>query len=373
MTTTHATRITTAAHDVTVTSNSKEVTDWALRYFGPWWNAVDATDADEPEAGPVVSADVDEDQVITLSEQVTARPALEEVVYANSPLRYVRDGDVVTATQPRDHLAYRYEPGHLRIVGAAETPVALAAARLAREILRGSLLADGWSTLHASAVTREGETVLTLGGKGAGKTTTALLLARSGWDLLANDRVFVKPDGQGGVQVLPWPSAAAIGLGFLDAAGLYDGVRNRVLAGETLHPTQDPKVTTALHDGRRAAIRRDDGKELKPQFFPDQLASWLGLTLSTHGRAARVLFPTVTKAATPALVDNGRALSEGDVFTASTEDRYPDVFGLAPAPSKAASHASTTLALLAELPHHSISLGHDVKTNTDFLTHLTDQ
>lgn len=29
--------------------------------------------------------------------------------------------------------------------------------------------------------------------------------------------------------------------------------------------------------------------------------------------------------------------------------------------------------LRAELPHHSITLGHSVKTNTAFLAHLTDQ
>ncbi|MFI5803718.1 hypothetical protein [Streptomyces sp. NPDC051561] len=372
--TAHATRITTADHHVTVTSPRQPVTDWALRYFGPWWNAADVTDSDEPEAGPVVAADVDDHQLAALTDQVNSRPAVSETVYANAPLRYMRDGDVVVACQPSEPLAYRYEPGRLRIVGGEDTPVALATARFAREILRGQLLADGWSILHASAVTNEaGDTVLTLGGKGAGKTTTALLLARSGWGLLANDRVFVRPDNNGGVRVLPWPSAAAVGLGFLDAAGLYDGVRERVLAGEQLHPTQHQRVTDALHHGRRAALRNDAGKELKPQFFPDQLASWLGLTLATEGRAARVLFPTVNKAANPAVVDDTRALGDADLFTASTEDRYPDVFGLAPAPGKAASAASSTLALLAELPHQSITLGHDVKTNAEFLALITTQ
>ncbi|MGA4840996.1 hypothetical protein [Streptomyces sp. G45] len=42
---------------------------------------------------------------------------------------------------------------------------------------------------------------------------------RAGWRLLADDRVLVRPDGDG-VRVLPWPSAAAIGVGLLDALGL---------------------------------------------------------------------------------------------------------------------------------------------------------
>jgi predicted ATPase len=43
------------------------------------------------------------------------------------------------------------------------------------------LLADGWTLLHASAAVRDGQTVLTFGSKGAGKTTTALALATRGW------------------------------------------------------------------------------------------------------------------------------------------------------------------------------------------------
>ncbi|MBV7669170.1 hypothetical protein STHAL_06650 [Streptomyces halstedii] len=51
-----ATRLEAAAAAVTVLSNRLEVTDWALRYFGPWWNAttVDAAVC----SGAVVIADV---------------------------------------------------------------------------------------------------------------------------------------------------------------------------------------------------------------------------------------------------------------------------------------------------------------------------
>lgn len=36
-----ATHVQAAEASVTVLSNSREVTDWAKRYFGPWWNARD--------------------------------------------------------------------------------------------------------------------------------------------------------------------------------------------------------------------------------------------------------------------------------------------------------------------------------------------
>ncbi|MFC0843930.1 hypothetical protein ACFH04_09415 [Streptomyces noboritoensis] len=202
----HATRISSATRSVTVTSNTASVTDWALSYFGPWWNAV-ATAA--PFSGPVVAADIAPAETAEIARRV-ADYAHEEIDYANSPMVYAVDGSTVTAVQPGDGLAYQYEPGHLRITGHDEGPVALAAARFARELLRSRLLADGWTILHASAVVRDGLTALALGGKGAGKTTSALLLARSGWHLLANDRVFVRPSAERGVDVLPWPAAAAV-------------------------------------------------------------------------------------------------------------------------------------------------------------------
>ncbi|MEU3751171.1 NAD(P)-binding domain-containing protein [Streptomyces olivoreticuli] len=358
-----AIRIATATHAATVTSNSTVVTEWALRYFGPWWKATSTT----PDADSQVIADVNPNKVTEIAQHLADHPH-EETVHANSSMLFGRDDDgIVLASQPDDKLAYRAEPGGpLRIYGCEEVPVALAAARLAREVVRGRLLADGWSILHASAVVRDGQTVLTLGDKGAGKTTTALLLARAGWQLLANDRVFIRPDGDH-LRVLPWPSAAAIGLGLLDALGWYDQVRERVQRGEQLHPTQHRKVTDALHSGSRTPLWRESGKELKPQFFPDQLGTWLGLTLATEGQAARILFPRITPGADPALLDEDRRVRVGDFFTAGTEDRYPDVFGLLPADLPG---TEPLLELLGELPRHNLALGHDVKANTDFLVQV---
>ncbi|MCM9083185.1 hypothetical protein L1606_34775 [Streptomyces spororaveus] len=362
-----ATRISAAQAHVTVTSSTAVITDWSMRYFGPWWNAVDAV---APHAGPVVAADVEAVEVAALAQQIGEGPH-QECLYANEPMLYARGKDgVVAAVQPGERLAYRYEPGLLRIVGCDEVPVALAAARLAREVLRSGLLADGWRILHASAAVRDGRTVLALGEKGAGKSTVGFLLARAGWQLLANDRVFVRPKEDGGVTVLPWPSAAAIGLGFLDAIGLYDDVRARVLAGEQLHPTQHESVTRALLDGRRLPIRSSSGKELKPQFFPDQLTTWLGLTLATKGIAAKIVFPRIDPAAAPAVLGEGRTLGEGDFFTGATEDRYPDVFGLAPIGEASRVTRELLATRLADLPRLDVVLGHDVKANAEFLAEL---
>ncbi|TVL90261.1 hypothetical protein [Streptomyces sp. SAJ15] len=157
-------------------------------------------------------------------------------------------------------------------------------------------------------------------------------------------------------------------LGLLDALGWYDQIRERVQRGEQLHPTQHQKVTDALRSGSRTPLWKESGKELKPQFFPDQLATWLGLTLATEGHAARLLFPQITRGAEPAPLDEDRTVRGTDFFTAGTEDRYPDVFGLLPADLPG---TEPLLELLGELPRHAMMLGHDVKANTAFLQQIT--
>lgn len=357
---------------VTVTSRTEAVTDWSLRYFGPWWNAADDDDPGRDglaDGGGLVLADVDSARLDDMA-TLLADYGHDETTYATARTLVARREGFTYAVQPDERIGYQADGRRLVIVGDQAEPVAVAAARLARELIRGQLLADGWTVLHASAATRNGDAVLTLGDKGAGKTTTALLLARAGWELLANDRVFVRPEPDGRVRVLPWPSAAAVGLGLLDAIGLYDPVRERVLAGGQLHPTQHPKVTEALHDGRREPIRREDGKELKPQFFPDQLDAWLDLTLSTSATAAGLLFPTVLPEATPAIVEDGRLLTDVDVFNQKTEDRYPDIFGLAPATE---TGADVLTQHLARLPYRSLVLSHDAEANTMLLAKTAEE
>ncbi|MFJ8753180.1 hypothetical protein ACIREO_28170 [Streptomyces sp. NPDC102441] len=354
--TTFATRITTAdGQAVTVISRSRAITNWTARYLGLWWTAA-ATNPDDT-TGPAIHADVDSEQHATLTARVTAGGP-EEVIYATDPMLLIcTETGLIIATQ--EGLAYEWDPAAriLRIVGTDETTVATATARLAREIVRGQLLAEGWQILHASAVTRptDNATLLTLGAKGAGKTTSSFLLARTGLHLLANDRVFVRADGDT-IRVLPWPSAAAIGFGLLDALDWFELVRTRLAAGEQMHPTQKQKVTDALLAGDRRPLWKSNGTEMKPQFFPDQLSSWLGLTLATEGHAGGILFPQIVPDTGPELVAGARGVVAEDFFTAGTEDRYPDVFGLLPLETPSEELADR----LAQLPHQALTMNHDI-------------
>ncbi|MGW3459253.1 hypothetical protein ACWDE9_06485 [Streptomyces olivaceoviridis] len=373
MSTPTATRLQAADASVTVLSNTAFVTDWARRYFGSWWNAFDVP-ASSVCAGPLVTVDLDEKAYTDLAALVRSR-AHDGVTYAKAQLLLARDSTgTITGVSPEEGLAYRSEQlgGHVTLFGRTAQPLAPAAARIAREMIRASLLRDGWTLLHASAVVRDGRALLAFGSKGAGKTTTALLLASRGAQLLANDRVFVKVVGDE-LRVLPWPSAAAIGLGLLDALGLYDVVRDRLQAGEQLHPTQHQDVTDALLAGRREPLWEPGGKrEMKVQVFPDQFATWFGMQLATGGHAAALLFPRMDPASIPAVVDGDRALGEGDFMSGSTEDRYPDHFGLAHGINGGGSDvARASVAYrLAALPHHQVVLNHDTQANADFLAKL---
>lgn len=375
MSTPTATRLQTADASVTVLSNTSFVTDWARRYFGSWWTASEVP-AGSVCAGPLVTADVNEKVYADLAALLSSVPH-SEATYAKARLLLARDSTgIITAVSPDEQLAYRSEQlgGHVTISGHTPEPVALAAARIAREMIRAALLRDGWTLLHASAVVRDCRALLAFGDKGAGKTTTALLMASRGAQLLANDRVFIKRVGTD-LRVLPWPSAAAIGLGLLEALGLYDVVRDRLRAGEHLHPTQHQDVTNALLAGRREPLWEPGGKrERKVQVFPDQFANWFGMELATGGCAAALLFPRIDPAAVPSLVDGERSLDESDFMSGATEDRYPDHFGLAQGIDGGGSTlARATVAdALATLPHHQVVLGHDVGANADFLAKLSD-
>jgi hypothetical protein len=344
------------------------VTGWARRYYTPSWDVSTVPADNQAHDMPGITALIDDDAYETLADRVTRAPH-RDVVYARALMLLADHEAAIAAVCPAEQLAYRSHPegGALHIIGRDSETLATATARLAREMIRGRLIRDGWSLLHASAISRDGRVILALGGKGSGKTTLALTLTQAGeWELLANDRVFVRVDN-GRVRVLPWPSAAAVGLGLLDALGWYDIVRERLLAGEALHPTQDARVTDALLRGHRAPLR-DGGRELKAQVWPVQFTEWFGIGLAQEGDAAALLFPQVDAAVgQPHLTQSARSLSDDD-FMAKAEDRYPDVLQLVQAPigghdssrARAAAH-------LRALPRHGLTLTHHVEAYAKLL------
>ncbi|MGW1817336.1 hypothetical protein ACWCQM_27660 [Streptomyces sp. NPDC002125] len=372
-----ATRLEAAAAAVTVLSNRPQVTDWALRYFGPWWNAT-SVDAADVCADAVVIADVDPDGYEAITRLVDDGRPVDTVDYAKHELLVAQDGELIVATSPSEGIAYRSTPssGRLVLAGTDVQPLALAAARIAREAIRGQLLRDGWAVLHSSAVVRpeDGAGLLTFGGKGAGKTTTALLLASHGWQLLANDRVLVRPTGERDVEVVPWPSAAALGLGLMHSLGWDVLAQKHLRTGGSFHPTQHESVTEALLAGDHTPLWENAKRERKVQVFPDQFPDLFGVPLATGGRAAGLLFPQVETDAAPDVIDGARTLGEDDFMSGATEDRYPDVFRQAQGVDGGGRESARTevAARLAELPHHAVRLSHDIPASAAVLCKVAD-
>ncbi|MFF3096843.1 hypothetical protein [Streptomyces cyaneofuscatus] len=375
-----ATRLQAASAEVTVLSNRTEVTDWSRRYFGPWW-AASAVEASSVCAGPVVVATVDPTEYAELSLQVHDGRHTEEVEYARHQMLVARDGEDIIAASPDESMVYRYTPstGRLELSGIGVMELALAAARLAREVVRGQLLRDGWAVLHASAVVRpaDGATLLSFGGKGAGKTTTALLLASAGWQLLANDRVLTRPTGERDVEVVPWPSAAALGLGLVDALGWGAAARGHLQEGGAFHPTQHDAMTDALLAGDFTPLW-ENGKrrERKVQVWPDQFPELFGVELATGGRAAGLLFPKIEADGSPDIVDGGQALGlgEDDFMSGATEDRYPDIFELARGVDGGGRRSARdeVSSRLAMMPHLRVRLSHDVPASVAALRKVAE-
>ena len=372
-----ATRLEAAAAAVTVLSNRPQVADWALRYFGPWWNAT-SVDAADVCADAVVIADVNPDGYEAITRLVNDGRPVDTVDYAKHELLVAQDGEDIVATSPSEGIAYRSTPssGRLVLAGTDVQPLALAAARIAREAIRGQLLRDGWAVLHSSAVVRpeDGAALLTFGGKGAGKTTTALLLASHGWQLLANDRVLVRPTGERDVEVVPWPSAAALGLGLMHSLGWDVLAQKHLRTGGSFHPTQHESVTEALLAGDHTPLWENANRERKVQVFPDQFPDLFAVPLATGGRVAGLLFPQVETDAAQDVIDGARTLGEDDFMSGATEDRYPDVFRQAQGVDGGgrASARAEVAARLAELPHRAVRLSHDVPASAAVLVKVAD-
>lgn len=362
----HSVLVTAGPATALVTSDTPAVTDWITQYFGCWWTVRPTT----PEVGtrcPVLHCQINADRFAAAQDNLSTR-AHRIIEFARKPLQVVDNTDnTVYAVDPTEQVVYHTDTGrtHLSLTATASLGLCLAAARITRELIRAQLEADGWAILHASATVRDDNAILALGPKGAGKTTTALLLATQGHQLLANDRVFLYAATRA---LLPWPAAAALGLGLLHAHGLLDGVRARLTAGQHLHPTVDSAVITAILNGDTGPLRDPHGRELKTQLFPHQLTEWLGLKLACSATATALIFPRLDPDGEPSLDPPQRTVTTSDFFDPDHDDRYPDFLRLTQiTPEHRHQIWARTRDALATVPHHSIVLTHDTTRSRQLL------
>ncbi|MDQ2880642.1 MAG: hypothetical protein M3Y48_05110 [Actinomycetota bacterium] len=359
----HAVQVSAGPATVLVTSDDPAVTDWITQYLGCWW-LVRPTVPTTKASGPVLRCQIHPARFAAAQGSLSTQ-AHRVIEFARNPI-HVAD-DTVCAVDSTEQVAYHSDASRTRLtlIANGSLGLCLAAARITRELIRAQLEADGWAIMHASATVRDNNATLALGPKGAGKTTTALLLTAQGQQLLANDRVFLHPAT---LALLPWPAAAALGLGLLHAHGFLDGVRARLAAGQHLHPTVDPAVTVAILNGRTDPLRDSQGRELKTQLFPHQLTDWLGLRLARSATAAALIFPRMNPAGEPRIDPQSRALTTSDFFDPDHDDRYPDFLRLTRiTPEHRHQTWARTREALATIPHHSVVLTHDTTRSGQLL------
>lgn len=367
-----AMQVSVADAAVTVITTEPTVRDWLTSYLGSWWTVRELPTTDGVLSAPVLRCSLDPAGYQSAHNHIQRQPH-QVVEFARKPIQVASRSNGVHAIDPGERVAYHAtcEAGQVDLIAVEPIGLCLAAARIARELVRVQLEADGWSILHASAVVQEDSALLTLGAKGAGKTTVALLLSSDGWRLLANDRVFIHPAA---LALLPWPSAAALGIGLLHAHGLLGKVRERITLGHQLHPTVAPTVVTAISDGRTEALIDEHGKELKPQFFPHQLVDWLGLRLARSATAGQLLFPRIAPTGQPELKPAARTLTDTDFFDPAGDDRYPDFLGLARiSPEQRHQMWARISHRVESLPHQGVLLNHDSAQSRQLLATLTER
>ena len=283
-----AVRLSVARTTVTVRSPLPAVVERVARYVSPWWDVAPG----QGTTGPVVTARLGGFEDL---EREVAGGAWREVPYPRAATRYarLRSGTSVVAVTPTERVAFRYTPatGRMEVHGHEPEALVRASVRVARELVRAQLIAAGWVVLHASAVVvADGRALLVLGGRGAGKSTAAFTLASRGARLLGNDRVFARARDDGAVELAPWPSGAAVGLGLLGALGWTRVVRTRLLGGAEPHPSQDAKVTAAIAAGCTGRLGAD-GRELKAHLRPHEFAEWFERRLRVLGPGGGGVLP----------------------------------------------------------------------------------
>ncbi|GGZ61806.1 hypothetical protein AB0P12_20970 [Streptomyces subrutilus] len=154
--------------------------------------------------------------------------------------------------------------------------------RVIRDVATRIAKAEGSLVLHSSAFVHDDGAYLVIGDSGAGKSTTAIALARllpsAGW--MGNDRMHLDQRGPG-YQVTACPLPLAINKGSLDVMGVTDFGSWSVRAG----------FPPAGSDWDR--FQGEDKLKLSSQ----EVGRYLGVRVVPHAPLAGVILPRVDRAA----------------------------------------------------------------------------
>lgn len=96
------------------------------------------------------------------------------------------------------------------IIGKGDTKNSLfELSRVVREVFTRKAETKGCFLMHAAALEKDGQVYIFTGEKGAGKTTNLIALMQNGFNLISNDRIFLKIE-EGKLICYTWPGAVAV-------------------------------------------------------------------------------------------------------------------------------------------------------------------
>lgn len=99
-------------------------------------------------------------------------------------------------------------------------------ARIIREIMTYEMAKRKFVKVHCSAVERDGEAIVFIGNKGAGKTTKMINLVGHGFNFITNDRAFIGFENDFIPCIYSWPGAVSVSVDTLSMFEQFSLVLN---------------------------------------------------------------------------------------------------------------------------------------------------
>ena len=266
----------------------KSIIAWVKDYIADWWDTKMTFSTIPPRFMGRLS---DVQGISSFLQCPNTHLENVETFFGGAGQAWRKDDGVIVIVEDRG-VSYSWNSTSREIVvtGKEASIVGLDLNRLVRAALTAELEQDGWLMLHASCVVDGDRGAIVVGSKGSGKTTTALGLAsEQGFQLLANDRCFVKVE-QGRIRCLAWPGSVAVGLGLLNSLGWIDTLANSLGCSVPQHPSQSNEVVKRIMRRDSQPLFKGD-REIKYEIMPRQLEEVFGIRLAREGYISQLVLP----------------------------------------------------------------------------------
>lgn len=216
-------------------------------------------------------------------------------------------------------------------------------ARICRELLYNALPFSEWYELHASAVSHNGKAIAFVGKKGAGKTTlVAHLLSRQNgnflFDLVTNDRLWVKKRDDGEVDVIGSPMPVLLGYG-------------------TMATVFELSFQLSLYRDEYYLLTKDWTRK-HYEFSPQEFARFFSRKICTHAELIGIvnLKPGTTNLLTPVRKSEKRAEVMGNAAR-DLPHSYPNWLGIGHGPDERGMFT-----LSEDFPVYDLEFSYDSKS-----------